>query len=138
MNIFKTLVLSSALILPGISFAFNCGNSAVQLPDGIPPISGRYRSEITDSSNRVLGYSRVQVDLVQDGRNFSGILISDDFNGEVWGRIEDEILKFEWYTDDGLGGKGTWKMGDDCLSLSGKWYKSGSRYVGGQWNLFRI
>ena len=136
----KCLVLVLVLIftLPGISTVFGCENPDGRQAGDLPSISGLYRSRITDSSNRVLGYSRIQVDLVQDGRNFSGILISDDFKGEVWGRIEDQILKFEWYTDDGLGGKGTWQIGDDCLTMSGKWYKSGSRYVGGTWDLFRI
>lgn len=100
-----------------------------------PDLSGEYIATIT-GNRRVLRLrdSQARVSLSQTGTSLSGNF--DRGRGRIWGVIDGDRIRFEWFAVGGNSGKGEWRIAPDGPGLRGSWY---SHWQGdGDWDMRRI
>jgi len=66
-----------------------------------------------------------------------GYFSSGKFTGEIWGKIEGDTIKLDYYDPGGSTGIGELKVSPDGTELQGTWTSSNRKHSG-PWNLKRI
>jgi hypothetical protein len=102
----------------------------------IPDISGTYTSEITTESNSFpfINHKIPEVTIVQKGNQITGTY--HEGRGKIWGDIDGNTIKFEWFSPEGVSGIGKWTIKPGGSEITGSWFEN-SRGTG-KWNLTKI
>ncbi len=105
-------------------------------PGGGPAsnLSGFYQATITGNTRTLnLRNRNVLVSLEQSGARLSGTF--DRGRGKIWGDIDGDRIRFEWFAAGGNGGRGEWQIMPNGRELRGSWYSDW--HGDGAWNLRR-
>ena len=98
-------------------------------------LTGSYISTLTgDTQNLPLEDTAPVVQLAHIGNKIAG---SFDGLGMIWGDIDGDTIKFDWFSWDGSG-KGKWTFKPGSNEVVGTWnHGDPSRNVEGAWNLMK-
>ena len=101
-------------------------------------LSGQYSSEVTETGDSGNYYKRLfESNITLSQLDESSLRGTFGKSGKIWGRIEGDTIKFDWFADRGQTGVGEWKSGADGAGLEGTWATSTRNSVG-TWKIARV
>lgn len=103
----------------------NTGSAPFQVGN----LTGTYRANISGRHNSAdLRNPTFEVSLVHEGNQLSGTFGS---SSKIWGTLDGDTVKFEYFASGGYSGKGVWKIDPGSGNFKGSWNR-------GEWNMTKL
>lgn len=113
---------------------------AVEQAVKILDLSGTYTSVTTGRKGQLTKFPNPTVNLVQQGNKINGSYgrAGGAHLGRIYGEIDGDYIRFDWYAADGNYGNGKWEVDAEGKMLEGKWSSFTAQSGDGVWKLIRM